>query len=316
MGKGRALESLVNGLSSAKPGRILVTGATGFVGSYIVPKLINDGWSVFAVGRDSTSWEKLAPDIKGEVRTVLWSRDIHANIETVKEINPDVVLHLATHFVGQHKPEDIDALAESNIHFGMQLAEACAATESDLVFINVGTIWQHADSKPYAPTTLYAATKQAFADILRFYSDYDFFRVINLKLTDSYGPNDPRRKLWSVLIETAKSGNPLDMSPGEQLIDPIYIDDIVSALLVAISLGQTNKNQFAEYRVAADAVTVREIVQRFQDVTGTTLNINWGAMPYRLKERFEPWEYGEMLPGWQPKVSLDEGIARIWKAAN
>lgn len=290
---------------------IIVTGATGCIGHELVPQLISDGWDVVALGRKQSRWELLP----GDVRTLEWNGDVDALIAEFRDIAPTAVVHLATQFVGEHQPGDIDAMVESNIRFGAHVAEATAHVGSDLTFLNIGTVWQHADGSEYSPTNLYAATKEAFVDILRYYSELEKFRVFNLELTDSYGPEDSRRKIWSVLIDAAKNGDSLQFPPGDALIDPIYVTDVVQAISTALGLAQQSDDFWQAYQVAGETFTVKELVKHFEQVTGSSLDIAWGAVPYRARERFSDWSYLPPLPGWQQQVLLDEGIARLWKAA-
>ena len=85
--------------------------------------------------------------------------------------------------------------------------------------INTGTFWQHYENREYSPTCLYAATKQAFESILHYYVEAKFLMIITLILFDSYGPSDPRPKLFSLLQEARQSEKVIAMSPGEQKID-------------------------------------------------------------------------------------------------
>ena len=70
------------------------------------------------------------------------------------------------------------------------------------------------------------------------------------------------------------------------------------------------------YRVSSgEALSLRELSGLFQEVTGAVLPIRWGAHPYRLREVLSPWEGAvAVMPGWQPKVPLRLGLARLWAA--
>ena len=87
-----------------------------------------------------------------------------------------------------------------------------------------------------AASTIYAATKQAFETFIDYYCDVARMQAITLKIFDSYGPEDPRRKLVKVLAEAALNGQTLEMSGGDQRIDLVHIDDIVDAFLKAAAL--------------------------------------------------------------------------------
>ena len=180
-------------------------------------------------------------------------------------------------------------------------------------FINTGTSWQHHENRTYSPVNLYAATKQAFVDIVQFYVEATPMKVITLKLFDTYGPGDPRPKLFTLLRKTAEEQRALAMSPGEQLIDLVYIDDVVEAFVRAAHLLMENQVvQNDEYAVSSgDAIPLRQLVELYGRVINKKLPIEWGGRPYRLREVMTPWSTGKTLPGWRPKIGLEEGIKRM-----
>ena len=137
--------------------------------------------------------------------------------------------HLATAFRGVHVPADIEPMVTANVGFGTALAEAVRQA-GDCIFVNTGTVWQHYDARPYSPVSLYAAMKQAFTDVLRFYQEVAGLPVVTLELTDTYGPGDPRQ-LPPDPVKAAREGTTMQMTDGTQLIDLLHVDDAVSALL-------------------------------------------------------------------------------------
>ena len=91
--------------------------------------------------------------------------------------------------------------------------------------------WQHFGTPDYRPVNLYAATKQAFEDVLAYYADAQGIAAVTLELYDTYGPGDPRRKLIRILFEAARSGEPIQLSPGEQVIELLHVDDAVPRIV-------------------------------------------------------------------------------------
>jgi nucleoside-diphosphate-sugar epimerase len=212
----------------------LVTGATGFIGSHLARRLVKDGWAVHAVVR-SSSKRDLIHDIEHAIHFHIYDGTIDSMQGILAESRPDTIFHLASLFLSQHQPRDITALIQSNITFGTHLVEA-AVVNGCFQFINTGTSWQHYENEDYNPVNLYAATKQAFEDILKYYVEAHGVKVITLKLFDTYGPDDPRPKLMNLLKRAAETGETLEMSPGEQLIDLVHVDDVVEAFCTAQEL--------------------------------------------------------------------------------
>ena len=291
--------------------RVLLTGATGFVGGHLVKRLLRVNHEVHVVIRPSTDLSKFGDDLD-RIAGHTHHGSTENMIELVRDAQPEVVMHLASLFLGEHKPEDVSELVQSNVLFSTQLAEAMAANKRDRL-INVGTSWQHFEDADYNPVNLYAATKQAFRDLLRYYVEVHGIRVINMELFDTYGPNDQRGKLFALLDRLRRDGSKLAMSGGAQRLDPVYIDDVSEAFAVALdrlTSGAVLKEE--TYSVCSGKpVELRELVNIYEDETSSSLDIDWGGRPYRTREVMQPWSRGATLPGWSPKVSLREGIRRV-----
>lgn len=287
----------------------LVTGATGFVGGQLARRLIRDGWRVHIVTRPRSRLP-VAPEFS-EVVCHVHDGSTEGMTQCVARSKPHVVFHLASLAIAQHSSTDVSALIASNVLFGNQLLEAMKVNEVGR-FINTGTSWQHYNTKDYQPVCLYAATKQAFESILEYYVQACGINAITLKLFDTYGPNDPRPKLLQLLDRAASTGDPLDMSAGEQLIDLVHIDDVVEAFLVAAQrLLDGNVLKHETYAVSsANALPLKEFVRIYAEATKQVVEVNWGARPYRQREVMVPWNAGQRLPNWEPKIDLAFGLQR------
>lgn len=291
--------------------KALITGATGFVGSHLTEKLYHDGWDVHIIVRPTSNLNRLTPILSGITVHVHDGTTVQM-IAIMKKANPDVVFHIASAVVSQHEPEDIATLMDSNILFATQLIEAMIQNEV-YHLINTGTSWQHYQNEAYNPVCLYAATKEAYETILKYYMEVTPLQVINLKLFDTYGPNDPRRKLIPLLQETAKTNESIEMSAGEQLIDLVHIRDVVNAFVVAADRFLNHKaNQWEAYAVSsANPIKLKDMVKTYEKILERSLPITWGALPYRLREVMVPWNNGKKLPGWEPTIQLDEGLRTL-----
>jgi len=291
----------------------LVTGATGFVGSHLVRRLIKEGWKTHIITRSSSSLTQLE-DVAGKVIVHQHDGATSSMINIVKEAEPEIVFHLASLFLAQHTPEDIERLVQSSLLFGAQLAEAMTL-QGVTKLINTGTSWQHYENEDYNPVCLYAATKQAFEDMLKFCVEASELKRITLKLFDTYGPDDPRPKLFTLLRRVAEEQTELAMSPGEQLIDLVYIDDVIDGYLQAARRLLDNKvSGMEEYAISSgNPISLKDLVAVYGRIVKKPMPINWGGRPYRFREVMVPWNKGKNLPGWKPKVGLIEGIKRMEK---
>ena len=301
-------------ITSQKP-TALITGATGFVGSHLARRLVQEGWLVHIVSRADSRFPE--SEEFAHVTNHIYDGSTESMMNCVVQAKPDVVFHLASLFLSQHANEDVNTLIQSNLLFGSQLLEAMKVNQVTNL-INTGTSWQHYNNEDYNPVCLYAATKQAFEAILEYYVQACGIKAITLKLFDTYGPDDPRPKLFHLLSKVATSGETLDMSGGEQLIDLVHIDDVTEAYLMAVQrLIGCRAQQHERYAVSSgNPMPLRDLVQLYTEVTGSAIHVNWGARPYRFREVMKTWTGGGSIEGWQPKLALSDGIKSSQKKSN
>lgn len=290
---------------------VLVTGATGYIGKNLISKLIELNREVHILVRPTSqlvSFKKEFPKITIHV----YDGTFESLNKVFKKFDIFTVFHLAAACIIEHKPEQIDELIGSNILLGSQLLEAMAIN-GVCNFINTGTSWQNPEGPIYNPVVLYAATKEAFEAIIKYYVQVFQLKSITLKLFDTYGPNDSRQKILNLLINNSESTSTLMMSPGNQLMDLVYIDDILSAFLKAEEylLKCDNNFQKSFFVSSGKLISLKELIVKFEEVFQTKVDIQWGGRRYRKREVMIPWNQGEKVPEWAPKVTLTEGLKRI-----
>jgi nucleoside-diphosphate-sugar epimerase len=289
--------------------KVLLTGATGFIGSQLVHRLVAEGHQVAIVVRPESQLDVLDA-VLPLVQVHLYDGSYSSLVRALELSESELVFHVASLFLAQHKPEDVARLIDSNLNFPTQLLEAMSHAGVRQL-INTGTSWQHYQDETYNPVNLYAATKQGFEALLAYYIEAQGFRAITLKLFDTYGPGDTRPKLFGLLRKTARTGDTLRMSPGEQLLDLVYIDDVLDAYLLAMArIPELEKT--ASYAVSNPArLSLRELVRVYSATVGRHVNVAWGGLPYRAREVIQPWTRYEVLPGWQARTALVDGIVRM-----
>jgi nucleoside-diphosphate-sugar epimerase len=284
--------------------RILVTGATGFIGRNFVRQMLKDGVEVHAIVRPR---DRMPKELEG-AKLHFYKAHGQEILNAVEKARPEKVYHFASLFLAEHKFEQIADLIDSNLKFSTQLVEAMVENKC-MNLVSAGTAWQNFNGKKGHAANLYAATKEAFEVILKYYADSSGFKSIVLKLNDTYGPADPRRKLLAILREAAVKKEALGMSPGDQKIDLLHISDVISAFKIAGARIVKNTPGCEEFYLRSGRlVDIKELVQIFNKSTGKTITARFGERPYRAREVMLPWQEGEVLPGWKPEVSLESGI--------
>lgn len=288
--------------------KILVTGATGFIGTNLTREL-RKKHELYILGQFESDPEKLG------LSGIIMTDDIQRLADYIKEKEIEGIIHLASLYLTVHKPEQVKDLVLSNVYFGTAVMEAASLAGCVKWFLNTGSIWQNYNVRgtAYNPVNLYAATKQAFIDMAKYYSDVFGIRFCTLKLCDTYGPGDPRPKLFKLFKDYSESGEVLKMSLGEQLLDILYVSDIVSGFSHLVDLLGSNEPLGEQYVLSSGKQrSLRSLADVFASVSGRKLNIEWGGRPYRDREVMIPWK-GPILPGWEPKVDLELGIQLFLK---
>lgn len=277
---------------------VLLTGATGFVGRNLLPALKNCGHEVFVLVRPSSDYGDL-----GAEHVIEFAGDVCHLKTYMQQHSIEGIIHLASLYIAEHQPDQIQSLVQSNICLGTQILEACKFSGVKW-FLNTGTIWQNynmpSQSDQYCPVNLYAASKQAFIDMARYYTETSNLCFCTLKLCDTFGPGDTRRKIFALFEEIAETGKMLDMSAGEQLLDILHIDDVVAGFCHLVQMLHDGEATRGEYVLSSGLqIPLKRLAEIYEQNHHVRLNINWGKRPYRQREVMKPY-IGNVLPGWTP----------------
>lgn len=292
--------------------RCIITGGSGFVGSNLAKKLVQEGWKVYLIVREQSNLDAIK-EIKEEVEIFRYSGKIDELIDYFKKLKEiDIVFHLASLYLNQHTTEKLNNLLNSNIIFGTHLLEAMSYCNCSK-FINTSTFAQHYNNEVYNPVNLYGATKEAFEKILEYYVQVRGIQAISLELFDNYGLNDKRSKVLNLLKRCAITKEHLEMSPGEQLINLLYIDDVINGYIVASQLLENSKGHKKYMLSAGNCISLKELILKVEEIWGEKLNIKLGGRHYQPREVMNPWNKGELLPNWKPQVNLQEGLKLFLK---
>lgn len=291
--------------------RILITGATGYLGSRLARRLVaSQEHDVAALVRPSsdTAHLKAVP-----IQVLTSEGGVTELAELMDDFQPDVVVHMASLFLSQHSSQDVGPLIDSNIKFGVMILEAMVQV-GIMRLLNTGTSWEEMDGPPdYRPVCLYAATKRAFENLLAYYEDAHGLKALTLRLFDTYGPGDPRPKLFSLLQRSIGAAAPIAFSPGEQVLDLTHVDDVTAAFERAIHylLAKPFPRHEALAIGSGKGMRLRDVVALYEEVGRVKTNIAWGERPYRPREVMnavaDPEPAAQLL-GWRARIPLREGL--------
>ena len=201
------------------------------------------------------------------------------------------------------------------------VGEAVRAVRPDhFVFASTSSVYGANQSMPFAeqdsashPLSLYAATKQAFVSLLTYWVEAHGMRAVTVEFTDTYGPGDTRRKLIPFMLAAERGGTTMAMVPASVPMDFVHVDDAVSAIRVAAARTQGATSPGHEIFAVRSGATqeVRALFAAWEAARGTAIAADWGARAVRAREMLDPWTQGVVLPGWSPRVSLEEGLRTL-----
>lgn len=269
--------------------RIAVTGGTGFIGSHLLPRLVLEGHQI---GLFTRFPEKSKSQGIGQALSLLKTDTYEDILDSISSFRPDVVIHLATLYLNKHTVDDIAPLIQSNILFGTYLLEAMRTCKVKKI-LNFGTRWQHLSGIRSNSANLYAATKSAFHEILDYYARTESVTYTTLELCDTFGRNDTRKKVVQILVDACKNRTVVELSPGEQVLDLICIDDLVEYIIGCLDTDSVFLNNVQA--LSGEEIMLKDLGDMIEKIFSTYGYLNWGAKPYREREIMNPPVYHEIV---------------------
>lgn len=285
--------------------RVLISGGTGYVGRRLVDRLLDQGHEVAVVSRSE-------PSSHTRYRHVRYDGASSSLTSALADWRPEATVHLAADVNKGHQPADQDGLLASNVIFPMHLAQASSAAGAKR-FVNISTFSTFSRPEAYTPQTFYAATKKATEDLLAFYHQAGLLAVCTLCFYDVYGAGQPHKRFLPSLISHVESGTPMVMSPGEQEICFLHVDDAVSAIETCLSSATAFADPIANiYTVCGDEIMrLRDVPSVVARALGKSEPPLETTLPYRPREIMKVHPPYPRFPGWAPKIRFEDGVRQI-----
>ncbi|GKX63864.1 NAD-dependent epimerase/dehydratase family protein [Pragia fontium] len=285
--------------------KVILTGATGFIGYNLTKKLKESGYIVGAFVRDKNYKSKFIDYIRSYHESNVFS-------STYEEFKPDITIHLATSY-----KNDVNQLIDSNILLPIKLLDEISKQDAKKrKFISTASYWQLGDKNtPNIPLDNYASSKDALYSFLKQYSYYSNVDIVELFIYGTYGTSDGRGKVLDYILDCAKSDIKCELSKGEQVLNLVHVDDVCNAYMLSIKrLLEFNMDDVERYGVYSKcSCTLKDIVSEVNKSLGREFDVDFGAKSYRDREIFFPqYPYG-LVPEWRQQIGLFDYINKSIK---
>jgi len=270
--------------------KILITGATGFIGSHLTRKLIEEGFEVGIIKRENSDVWRISDLIKNLSIYDANLRDLHKVSETTSNFKPDVIFHLATYYAVEHKSEEVSLMVDTNVLGTINLLEASKKSNVKL-FVNTSSCFVYQGNKnklkesaDLNPLNLYALTKMQAEQACSFYTKKYGLRTVTFRLFPPYGPADHERRLIPYAIKTFLEEKKLRLTTGKQRWDFVYVDDIINAYLKLLNKYNLPTTHEILNIGTGNTVSVQEVISRTKEIIGSDIKLEWGVVPHRKNE--------------------------------
>ena len=276
--------------------KILLTGSSGFIGSNIL-NIFSKYYKFYILVRKKPSNKYL----KNKNISVIKFKNYNSLNSKLNKIKVDIVIHCATHYVKDHKFQDIEKLCHSNLMLGNVILENLTKLKASK-FINFSTVWEDGNAKKDNVENLYSAYKKSFSTILSFYKKN--FKKINfyeLMVFDTFGNNDHRKKIIHTLKINYHKNKSTTIVSKNLYMNLLNVSDIINAIDLILKKNVVPK----KYSITNNFnIKILDLIKIFNKQNQKKLKVKWLSNNL-IKYKIYPYD---KLNGWKPKNSYIKDI--------
>lgn len=306
--------------------KIIISGATGFVGSNLAIRLAKTKNQLHILARQTSNFWRLN-EIKPKLKLHLIDLTNKDGLQkVVSKIKPDIVFHLANSGLYGGKSANAKELVEVNTIGTLNMIQA-ALNSGVRFFVNSGSSSEYGPKKDpmreddiCRPTTVYGVTKLAATLLTSMFAKTSTMPLVTLRLFSPYGPFNDKSRLISYVTSSALRNQPLQLSSATSVRDYIFIDDVTNAYLKFLEFPKIKSGEIINIGSGKQS-TVEPIVKKIIKITSSKSSINWNVQSERPQESLV-WQAditkAKEILNWQPKTSIDEGLEKTvaWFKSN
>ena len=302
--------------------KVLITGVSGFVGSYLLKQLVKETKHEIAVivREPLNAWR-----IQSSLKHIYVIKGSIADPESYRArfsaFKPDVVIHLAWDGVGSQSRNE--SAQWRNVPYMLELMEI-AISNGAHTFIGLGSQAEYGsvnaridENQATNPTTLYGVSKLAACNLGQAIASTSSMRFSWLRLFSSYGPMDQPDWLIPYLINSLLDGQSPNLTAAEQVWDYIHVADVAAAVGSVID----KPNASGVFNLGSgNAIPLKSIIEKTRDLIDSSMPLNLGVVPYRQDQVMHLEANIERLThatGWKPVVDINDGLLETvnwWKS--
>jgi UDP-glucose 4-epimerase len=298
--------------------RVAVTGSTGFIGMHLLRALHEAEAEIVAVVTAGEHIERLDSLPFSVERIVVDTTGIG---DAIRQAKAQYVIHLSAFVSTERSLDALEKTVQQNLLPTISLLAAASETDVARVVL-MGSCEEYSHNTTPFDTTLatdpsspYGASKAAATAYARMFTNTFKLPTVVLRPSVVYGPGQSSRMLISQVMKALSENHTIAVTEGKQTRDFVYVKDVVDAIILSLSLpGMEGKI----WNIGSgEAITVRDCLERIEQITGCPGLIEYGKRPYaqgeifryelKLKETYAAFN-------WRPSVTLDDGLRRTWES--
>jgi len=296
--------------------KILITGASGFVGSHMSRRLVRDGYKVHALIRPSSLIERIrdiAPQLNFHRADL---RDADSVKKIIESVKPRGIFHLAASTLASGRTAPLEELVPSNILGTINLINAVQKIDYDF-FIHTGSFTEYGlkldplrESDRCEPPEIYSITKLASTLFAKEAGRGGKKPIVTLRLFTPYGPWIQPGRLVGEIISKALAGEDIVLTRPEVTRDFIFVEDIISLYLEAAKRAREYGGEIFNLG-SGRKTSIGELVDLILRRTGSQSALRWGEFR-QVSYDSDTWQ-ADMNKTfssfhWRPLYTLEKGI--------